>query len=72
MSSSLASRLTTAELRVAVSIARGRNNRQVADQLYLSRKAVDAHFESILLKLGVGDRTELIQLVTRDIEQTTT
>ena len=71
-SSSLASRLTTAELRVAVSIARGRNNRQVADQLYLSRKAVDAHFESILLKLGVGDRTELIQLVTRDIEQTTT
>ncbi len=71
-SSSLASRLTTAELRVAVSIARGRSNRQVADQLYLSRKAVDAHFESILLKLGVSDRTELIQLVTRDIEQTTT
>jgi DNA-binding CsgD family transcriptional regulator len=69
-SSSLASRLTTAELRVAVSIARGRTNRQVADELYLSPKAVDAHFESILSKLGVGDRAELTRFVMRDMEQT--
>jgi DNA-binding CsgD family transcriptional regulator len=68
-SSSLASRLTTAELRVAVSIARGRTNRQVADELYLSPKTVDAHFDSILPKLGVRDRAELTTLVMRDIEQ---
>ena len=68
-SSSLASRLTTAELRVAVSIARGRTNRQVADELYLSPKTVDAHFDSILPKLGVRDRAELTMLVMRDIEQ---
>ena len=68
-SSSLASRLTTAELRVAVSIARGRTNRQVADELYLSPKTVGAHFDSILPKLGVRDRAELTTLVMRDIEQ---
>jgi DNA-binding CsgD family transcriptional regulator len=69
-SSSLASRLTNDELRVAVSIARGRTNRQVADELYLSPKTVDAHFETILPKLGVHDRAELVMFVTRDMEQT--
>ena len=68
-SSSLASLLTIDELRVAVSIARGRTNRQVADELYLSPKTVDAHVDSILPKLGVRDREELTALVTRDIEQ---
>ena len=68
-SSSLASLLTIDELRVAVSIARGRTNRQVADELYLSPKTVDAHFDSILPKLAVRDRAELTALVTRDIEQ---
>ena len=68
-SSSLASRLTNDELRVAVSIARGRTNRQVADELYLSPKTVDSHFEAILPKLGVRDRDELTEFVTSDIEQ---
>lgn len=71
-SSSLASRLTNDELRVAVAIARGRTNRQVADELYLSPKAVEAHFDAILPKLGVRDRTELIRFVTSDIEQSPT
>ena len=61
--------MTNDELRVAVAIARGRSNRQVADELYLSPKTIDAHFDSILPKLGVRDRAELIGLVTRDIEQ---
>jgi DNA-binding CsgD family transcriptional regulator len=69
-SSSLASRLTNDELRVAVSIARGRTNRQVADELYLSPKTVVAHVEAILHKLGVADRDELTAFVTRDMEQT--
>ncbi len=68
-SSSLASRLTNDELRVAVSIARGRSIRQVADELYLSPKTVDAHLHAILPKLGVRDRAELTMLVNRDIEQ---
>ena len=66
----MASRLTNDELRVAVSIARGRTNRQVADELYLSPKTVDAHFEAMLPKLGVRDRAELVVFVTRDMEQT--
>ncbi len=69
-SSSLASRLTNDELRVAVSIARGRTNRQVADELYLSPKTVDSLFDAILPKLGVRDRAELTLFVTRDMEQT--
>jgi DNA-binding CsgD family transcriptional regulator len=69
-SSSLASRLTNVELRVAVSIARGGSNRQVADELYLSPKTVDAHLQSMMPKLGVRDRDELTLLVNRDIEQT--
>ncbi|MEP7045916.1 MAG: LuxR family transcriptional regulator [Ilumatobacteraceae bacterium] len=68
-SSSLASRLTNDELRVAVSIARGRTNRQVADELYLSPKTVDAHLDAILPKLGVRDRAELTAYVTHDMEQ---
>lgn len=69
-SSSLASRLTNDELRVAVSIARGRTNREVADELYLSPKTVDAHLEAIMPKLGVRDRDELTVFVTNDIEHT--
>ena len=71
-SSSLASLLTNDELRVAVSIARGRTNRQVADELYLSPKTVDAHLNSILPKLGVRDREALAAFVSRDIEQSPT
>ena len=66
----MASRLTNDELRVAVAIARGRTNRQVADELYLSPKTVDAHLDAILTKLGVRDRSELTLYVTRDMEQT--
>ncbi|MEY2402274.1 MAG: hypothetical protein QOJ08_2385 [Ilumatobacteraceae bacterium] len=69
-SSSLASRLTNDELRVAVSVARGRSNRQVADELYLSPKTIDNHLDAILHKLGIADRDELTTFVTRDMEQT--
>jgi DNA-binding CsgD family transcriptional regulator len=68
-SSSLASRLTNDELRVAVAIARGRSNRQVADELYLSPKTIEAHLDAILTKLDVRDRSELTLYVTRDMEQ---
>ncbi len=68
-SSSLASQLTNDELRVAVAIARGRTDRQVADELYLSPKTVDALVHAIMPKLGVRDREELTVLVASDIEQ---
>ncbi len=68
-SSSLASLLTNDELRVAVAVARGRTDRQVADELYLSPKTVDALLYAIMPKLGVRDRDELTALVARDIEQ---
>jgi DNA-binding CsgD family transcriptional regulator/tetratricopeptide (TPR) repeat protein len=59
-----ADRLTQAELRVAVSAAHGRRNREIAAELYLSAKTVDHHLQSIYRKLAVRSRTELAVLLT--------
>lgn len=51
--------LTTAELRVAIRVAKGRSNRDIADELYLSRHTVDSHLRKIFSKLGVNRRAAL-------------
>ncbi|MEV6926340.1 AAA family ATPase [Dactylosporangium sp. NPDC051485] len=58
--------LTRAELGVAVWVAGGLTNRQVAAELFLSRHTVDSHLRKIFTKLGLRGRVELAQLVTRD------
>ncbi len=50
--------LTQREREVLAQIARGRSNREIARALYLSEKTVKAHVSSILMKLGVQDRTQ--------------
>jgi DNA-binding CsgD family transcriptional regulator len=60
---SLASRLTDAELRVAMAVGRGLSNRQAADELFLSVKTVDFHLQGIYRKLGIRNRTQLAALV---------
>ena len=56
---SIAGSLTRAELRVAVEIASGRTNREIAEQLFLSPRTVEAHLRAIFRKLDVHTRTEL-------------
>jgi DNA-binding NarL/FixJ family response regulator len=43
---------------VLVSLARGRTNPQIAEDLSISRKTVSSHLEHVYAKLGVSTRTE--------------
>jgi DNA-binding CsgD family transcriptional regulator len=60
---SLQSRLTEAELRVALAVGHGLSNRQAAEELFLSIKTVDFHLQGIYRKLGVRNRTQLAAIV---------
>jgi DNA-binding CsgD family transcriptional regulator len=51
--------LTRAERQVAELAAQGRTNREIADQLFMAPKTVEAHMSRILHKLGLRSRTEL-------------
>ncbi len=51
--------LTRRESEVALLVARGLTNREVAGQLYLSVRTVEVHVDHILTKLGFRTRTQL-------------
>ena len=51
--------LTPAERRVAVLVAEGRTNREVAAALFLAERSVAGHLSRVYAKLGVRSRTEL-------------
>jgi DNA-binding CsgD family transcriptional regulator len=51
--------LTSQETRVALLVARGMTNREVATALFLSPKTVEYHLGSVLRKRGLRSRTEL-------------
>jgi DNA-binding CsgD family transcriptional regulator len=55
--------LTAAERRVAVLVAAGRTNREVAAALFLGERTVASHLTHIYAKLGVRSRTELARKV---------
>ncbi|MBX6360310.1 response regulator [Pseudacidobacterium ailaaui] len=50
--------LTARELEVLRRIVRGRSNKEIAGDLFISEATVKTHINSILSKLGVGDRTQ--------------
>jgi non-specific serine/threonine protein kinase len=54
-----AKRLTRREREVAALVAGGLGNRQIAEQLFLSKRTVDSHIEHIFTKLGFSSRTQL-------------
>jgi DNA-binding CsgD family transcriptional regulator len=56
---SAAGELTATEAVVARLVASGLANKQVAEQLYISRKGVEYHLANVYRKLGVHNRTEL-------------
>jgi DNA-binding NarL/FixJ family response regulator len=51
--------LTTSEQRICELISDGRTNREIAEQLFLSPKTVEAHVSRIFAKVGVRSRREL-------------
>ena len=52
--------LTPAELRVARLALRGRTNREIAHELYVTLKTVEGHLARVYSKLGIGGRQELV------------
>jgi len=56
-------RLTPQELRVALQVADGLTNQEVAARLFLSHKTIEVHLGHIYDKLGVRSRTGLAKLV---------
>jgi DNA-binding NarL/FixJ family response regulator len=57
-----AAQLTPQELQVARFVAEGLSNKEVAAQLFLSPRTIDAHLRSVFAKLGITSRTQLARL----------
>jgi DNA-binding NarL/FixJ family response regulator len=54
-----ADKLTAQELQVARLVATGATSREVATQLFLSPRTIEAHLRSIFRKLGITSRRQL-------------
>jgi DNA-binding CsgD family transcriptional regulator len=55
--------LTAREREVAMLVARGLSNREVAEQLVVSVRTIDYHLRNVFVKAGVRSRTELAALM---------
>lgn len=53
--------LTATERRVAELVAEGRSNKEVAAELFVSVRAVEANLSKVYAKLDVRSRTELVR-----------
>lgn len=55
--------LTPQELQMAMLAASGHRNREIAGQLFVSEKTVEAHLGRVFRKLGIHSRTQLALLL---------
>jgi ATP/maltotriose-dependent transcriptional regulator MalT len=55
--------LSSREREVALLAAEGLPSKEIADRLYLSRRTIDNHLQRIYLKLGIGGRSELAEVL---------
>jgi DNA-binding NarL/FixJ family response regulator len=62
--------LTPAELRIALLVTEGLNNRQIAEQLFISRHTVESHLKQVFAKLEVRSRVELTRVILASAEET--
>ena len=66
--------LTSRELEVLKLVAKGKSNREIADELYISENTVKNHVRNILEKLHLHSRMEAVLYAVRerllDIEDT--
>jgi DNA-binding CsgD family transcriptional regulator len=51
--------LTPTEEKIALLVAAGQSNPDIANQLFLSRRTVDSHVSHILAKLSAKSRVEI-------------
>jgi DNA-binding NarL/FixJ family response regulator len=58
--------LTPSERQVVELAARGQGNREIAQQLYVTRRTVETHLTHAFGKLGVASRTDLVALLAGD------
>lgn len=59
-------KLTPQELQIALEVAEGKTNREVAEALFLSPKTVEFHLTRVYQKLDINSRAELIRLLVRE------
>ena len=57
--------LSPQEIRVALAVAQGATNKEVAAQLFLSPKTIEFHLGRAYRKLGIHSRTELAALIAQ-------
>lgn len=56
--------LTTRETEILALVARGRSNQAIADELVVTKRAVEKHIHAIFLKLGIAHEQDVSQRVT--------
>jgi DNA-binding CsgD family transcriptional regulator len=61
--------LTPQELQVALAVAGGLTNREVAAALFLSPKTIEFHLGKVYWKLEIRSRTQLVRLVAREVPE---
>jgi len=62
--------LTPRELQIALAVAEGRRNKEIAGALFMSVRTVEFHLTRVFIKLGVRSRGELsARLASRELGQ---